>query len=173
MTEDPRLQRTQFAARAATLAEQFRNAVAACPVGAHVGEMTAPEGSTGGGVQALQHIRLVPEGGKGRTFVVGNANRLQRLAELRSLAYVDRVSMDRFGEPTGLDPAEYAHFLAGAGQFLEMFGLSVTLVNVPPGEPERTGWVGPTLGGFIAWSVLVLAVGVVMGVLATRLGLVR
>ena len=169
MTEDPRLQRTQFAARAATLASQFQNAVEEYRVGVHKGQMTAPEESTGGGVLALQHIRLVPMNGRGRSYVVGNANRADRVAELRSLAYVDRLSQDRFGERTGLDPAEYAHFLAGAGQFLEMFGLAVTLVNVPAEGPEPEGWVGPTFGGFVAWSVLVLAIGMMLGVLAARI----
>jgi hypothetical protein len=173
MENDPRLERTQFASRAATLAEQFRNAVADCPVGSHLGEMTAPEASTGGGVQALQHIRLVPSRGQGRAYVVGKANRGERMAELRSLAYVDRVSMERFGRPTGFDPGEYEQFLAAAGQFLEMFGLTVTLVNVPADDPSSRGGVTLTVGGFMAWSVFVLVIGGVVGVLATRLGWVR
>jgi hypothetical protein len=168
MTTDPRLQRTKFAARAATLAEQFRNAVEDHPVGTYRGEMTSPEGSTGGGVQALQHIRLVPVDGRGRTYVVGNANRAERRAELRTLEYVDRVSIERFRAPTGLDPAAYAAFVGAASQFLEMFGLDVTLA-----QPPARGFAGLGDGAasrlmLVAWSMLMLAIGVVLGVLAEQ-----
>jgi hypothetical protein len=173
---DPRLLRTKYAAQAATLAEQFRVAVQAFPVGLHQGEMTAPEGSTGGGVRALQHIRLVPMEGGGRTFVVGNANRAERVAELRSLDYVDRVSIERFGEPTGFDPHAYQAFIARAAQFLDLFGLTVTHST----HAEASRRPAPASGlsvlavfALIMWSLGLLAIGAVLGVVAKEHGWVH
>jgi len=173
MDPDPRLQRTQHAARAATLADQFRRAVVSYPVGPYQGDMTAPEESTAGGVQALQHVRLVPVNGRGRTYVVGNANRSERVAELRSLEFVDRVSRERFGHPSGLDPAAYATFIGGAAEFLEMFGLHVTFADAQTLARATGAWHTPSRGGFIAWSCVVLLTGFALGVLAMRLGWVR
>ena len=54
---------TQYSVKATDLAETFRSTVGRLRVGpyAYAPDMTAPEGpSTGGGVQALQHLRLVP-----------------------------------------------------------------------------------------------------------------
>ncbi len=171
---DPRLQRTQFAAQAASLADHFQMALGAIRVGAHRLEMTAPEGSTGGGVQALQHIRLVPAqpGGPGRVYVVGNANRVGRVAELRSLDYIDRVSLERFGEKTGFDAGQYAAFIASATQFFENFGLTVNYATRavslrPPGAPAA-GAAAPRsrliLALVIVWSLALLAIGVAVGV---------
>lgn len=172
---DKKLLRTQFAARAATLADQFQNAVENHLVGQHKGEMTVPEASTGGGVQSLQHIRLVPPNGAGRIYVVGNANRLARVAELRTLDYVDSVSRARFDEKSGFDPDAYERFLDSAQQFLEMFGLTVSRVAVPPREStERPAKVASAEKGtsrvmlfFIA--LVLVAGGVGVGVLAARL----
>jgi hypothetical protein len=165
---DPRLQRTKFAARAATLADQFRSAVEGYPVGPYRGEMTSPEASTGGGVQALQHIRLVAQGGAGRTYVVGNANRAERKAELRSLEYVDRVSVERFRTPTDLDPAAYAAFVDAAAQFLEMFGLNVMVADPPPRAFSPGGGMLGSRFMLLAWSLLMLAIGAALGVLAMQ-----
>jgi len=174
---DPALHRTKFAAQAATLADQFKNAVRGAPVGGHLGEMTTPEASTGGGVQSLQHIRLVPRAGGGRTYVIGNANRVGAVAELRSLEYVDHVSLERFGERTGFDPQAYAAFLAVATQFLEQFGLTVTLATAPVGgfstratSPHKGGLSGIAIFALVIWSLALVAVGAVLGVVAMSRG---
>jgi hypothetical protein len=172
---DPRLLRTQFAAKAATLADQFGAALASYTVSGHRVEMTAPEGSTGGGVQALQHIRLVPQHPGGRALIVGNANRTTASAELRSLAYLDEVSLERFGERTGLDPQQYASFVAAASSFLDKFGLAVTQVmQAPPARPAppshklKAGFSPVMVAVIVIWSVAVLAIGLAVGVMATR-----
>jgi hypothetical protein len=173
---DLRLLRTQFAAQAASFAETFRSAVEDFPVGEHRGEMTAPEASTGGGVQALQHIRLVPPAGHGRTYVVGNANPAQKMAELRSLAYVDGVSIVRFGEPSGLDRQAYAAFTDRAAQFLEMLDFTVIHAAHPPPTRSSQPNTGPSsviVFAFIVWSLALLAVGMVLGVLARQHGWIR
>jgi hypothetical protein len=167
---DPRLKRTAFAARAATLAEQFQSAVSDIALGQHRAEMTAPEASTGGGVQALQHIRLVPKSGQGRIYVVGNANRIQRVAELRTLTYVDTVSEERWGELSGLDPTAYAAFLTAATECLEMLGCKVTRVDVAPrsmrppapAPPRSSIWLQLVLG------LVLLALGCGIGLLLRR-----
>jgi hypothetical protein len=169
---DNKLLRTQYAARAATLADQFKGAAADCPVGQHKGEMTVPQASTGGGVQSLQHIRLVPPDGKGRTHVVGNANRIARVAELRTLEYVDSVSLARFDELTGFDPGDYKRFLDVAQQFLEMFGLTVTRVaTAPPAASMRPGppSAGTSRGLLVFLAVLLVIGGVGLGLIAARL----
>ncbi len=173
---DPRLQRTKFAAHAATLAEQFEGALMGRTVGAHRLEMTAPEGSTGGGVQALQHIRLVPgeEAPPGaKTYVVGNANRTTKTAELRSLEYVDQVSSQRFGERTGFDAVQYRDCMTEAARFLTAWGMVVTQLTSPPAgaltaPKKRAGMSRSALVVLLVWSVAVLAIGLVVGVLATR-----
>jgi len=171
---DPRLKRTAFAAHAATLADEFEGALMGHTVGAHRLEMTAPEGSTGGGVQALQHIRLVPgdEAPPGtRTYVVGNANRATKMAELRPLDYVDQVSLQRFGERTGFDEAQYGACMAEAARFLSTWGLTVTRVAAPPaagGPKKKPGVSRLVLVAIIIWTVAILGVGLVVGVLATQ-----
>ena len=53
--------RTEFSIQASTLADSYRSTVGRLRVAPHgyCPDMTAPEGqSTGGGVQAMQHLRL-------------------------------------------------------------------------------------------------------------------
>jgi hypothetical protein len=174
---DPRLARTQYAAQAASLADQFTLAMQKYAVSGHRVEMTAPETSTAGGVQSLQHIRLVPPPSQagGRSCVIGNANRATKTAEIRTLDYLDQVSLDRFGERTGFDPGQYAALVAATGQFLEMFGLRVVhashavSLRPPPAQvPAKGGFSPLVVVVVIIWSIAVLAIGLVVGVIATR-----
>jgi hypothetical protein len=171
------LLRTQFAAQAVSFAETFKRAVKDFPVGQHRAEMTAPEGSTGGGVQALQHIRLVPPEGAGHSYVVGNANPAEKTAELRSLAYVDGVSVARFGAPSGLDPQAYAAFIDRAGKFLEMLNFRVVQATQPPAPPRPPQAIAPRsrlpVVVLVVWSVALLAVGVLFGIMALHRGWFR
>src|SRR5438477_5853989 len=57
--------------------------------------MTAPEGSTGGGVRALQHITLISK--DGFVLVVGAANGAEKTAELKTLGYTLTICKQRFG----------------------------------------------------------------------------
>lgn len=171
---DPRLKRTKFAAHAATFAEEFEAALSGHTVGAHRLDMTAPEGSTGGGVQALQHIRLVPaeDAPRGtRTYVVGNASRATKTAELRSLEYVDQTSLQRFGETTGFDAQQYGASMNEAAKFLSTWGMTVLRVSAPPAlsAPRKArGLPRFVVILIVVWTVAVLAIGLVVGVLATQ-----
>ena len=70
---------TQFAMKALDMAEMFRIRVGTVPVQGSVPfrvELGTPDGpSTGGGRQALQAIKLIPEGAGG-TLVAGHANKV-------------------------------------------------------------------------------------------------
>jgi len=169
---DPRLKRTKFAAHSATLAEQFEAAIIDFPVGTHRLEMTVPEGSTGSGVQALQHIRLVPsEDETAKTYVVGNADRVKKIAELRSLEYVDQVSMQRFGARTGFDPNQYAACIGAAAKFLSTWGMTVTQMSAPVATGEtakKKGLSTLMIVMIVVWSVAAIAIGLVVGVIVMR-----
>lgn len=94
-------------------------------------ELTAPDGvSTGGGVQALQHIRLVPQKQGFSPLLIGHAHPVDKTAELRSFEYVDLAHQQRFKQPVQLDREQYQQFLQAARNFLEV--LQVTVVHAGP-----------------------------------------
>jgi hypothetical protein len=133
---DKKMLQTQFSVRATDLAETFRSAIGRINVGPHgyVPDMTKPEGpSTGGGVQAMQHLRLVPPKPSMPTLVVGHVNQRDGSAELRTLHYVDSMCRERFKQGAPLDPEEYAKFVQAAQAFLGACGLRVSLAS-PPAE---------------------------------------
>jgi len=125
---------TQFSVKATSLAESFAATVGRMRVGpyGYTPNMTAPEGpSTGGGVQALQHIRLLPPQPNMPTLVVGHANQKDAAAELRTLEHVDAICRDRFRQGAPLDPAAYAQFLQSAQGFLTACGMRVSFAGPP------------------------------------------
>jgi hypothetical protein len=127
---------TQYSVKASDLAESFRSTVGRLRVGpyAYAPDMTAPEGpSTGGGVQALQHLRLVPPQTNMPTLVVGHVNQRDRLAQLRTLEHVDAICRERFKLGAPLDAAQYQMFLQSAQGFLAACGLQVTF-ETPPAD---------------------------------------
>src|SRR5579884_3044978 len=112
---------TVFSLQASSLADSFRSTVGRLHLGPHgyTPDMTAPEGpSTGGGVQAMQHMRLVPPQGDMPTLVVGHANRREGAAELRTWEHVDAICRERFKQGAPIDPAQYEQFLQSAQGFL-------------------------------------------------------
>src|SRR5688500_15121988 len=88
-----------FAMKALDLAEMFRLMVASKPVAGPTPfrvELGTPDGpSTGGGKQALQAIKLVPEGA-GPTVVAGHANKAGGKAELRTYNCLAQQHAQRF-----------------------------------------------------------------------------
>jgi hypothetical protein len=126
--------RTQFSIQASTLADSYRSTVGRLRVGPHdyAPDMTAPDGqSTGGGVQALQHLRLVPTQGNLPTLLVGHANQRDGAAELRTWEHVDAICRERFKQRAPLDPAQYQQFLQSAEGFLAACGLRVSFAPTP------------------------------------------
>jgi hypothetical protein len=126
--------RTQFSIQASTLAESYRGTVGRLRVGPHdyAPDMTSPDGqSTGGGVQALQHLRLVPGLATMPTLLVGHANQRDHAAELRTWEHVDAICRERYKQPAPIDPAQYQQFLQSAEGFLAACGLRVTFAPTP------------------------------------------
>jgi hypothetical protein len=107
-------QHTAFAGQAVSLADLFKYAFSkkklAGPVN-YTPELSTPEGpSTGGGKQALQHVKLVPD--SGATLVIGTANMVEKSCELRTFRHMDDVHRQRFkGSPFNADPAQYTALL--------------------------------------------------------------
>ena len=105
-------------------------------------EMTVPEGpSTAGGVQALQHLRLVPGAAGFPTLVVGHANHADGHAELRTFDHVDAIHRTRFKRPLDLDRARYDECMTLARHVLEALHLQTAVVGPPAdiGEPPESG----------------------------------
>jgi hypothetical protein len=125
---------TQFALQATGLADSFRTTVGQLRLGPHgyVPDMTSPEGpSTGGGVQAMQHLRLVAPQAALPTLVVGHANMREGTAELRTWEHVDAICRERSGHGVPFDPSQYQEFLQSAQGFLAACGLRVVLSPTP------------------------------------------
>lgn len=130
---------TQFALRAMSLAERFAQMCGKHQVeGDHTqwhAELSKPDGpSTGGGKQAVQHIKLVP--GEGVTFVIGQANQVDGRVELRSFGCLAQIHRRRFrGEPIPFDQGTYEALLERMRQFFSAMQMQVTLVDTLP-TPE-------------------------------------
>ncbi len=162
------LLRTKVAQSAAEFAGTFNIAFGRnrLPPADYQPEMMAPEGqSTGGGVAAMQHLRLVPraegESAGRANLVIGSATAAERIAELRTFEALDEAHRKHFaGEPVMLDRASYSRFLLKLQGFFEAQGFLVTLV-----EPSATQAPAPAsrnalVTGFLLGLVVVaLALG--------------
>jgi hypothetical protein len=103
-------QHTAFAGQAVGLADLFRYGFSKKRLEGPVNytpELSSPDGdSTGGGKQALQHVKLVPD--SGATLVIGTANIVDKSCELRTFRHMDDVHRQRFkGQPFKADPTKY------------------------------------------------------------------
>jgi hypothetical protein len=130
--------RTRFAVRALDFAETFNAGLGALSLkpGAYQPQLTTPEGpSTGGGVQAVQHVRLIPTRQGFPSILVGSANQRIGTAELRSFEYVDSVHRERWNRPVPLDRHDYEDFLNAMKNFFESNQLVVTIAD--PGSGPR------------------------------------
>jgi hypothetical protein len=126
---------TMFAGMAFGLAELFKHSVGKMRLKGDVTysvELSAPEGeSTAGGKQALQHVKLVPDGG-GPTLVIGTANAVEKLAEMRTYKHVDELHRQRFkGAPFDVQMGEYETVVEAARKFFTDYKYTVTVVDAP------------------------------------------
>ncbi|MBX3191557.1 MAG: hypothetical protein KF819_31475 [Labilithrix sp.] len=157
---------TQYSSHANTIADTFRAAFAKTKVGDHTVEMTAPEGSTGGGLLALQHITLKPE--SGMALVVGTVNAGEKRVELRSYAHVAKVSMDRFKRPLTFDEPSYGAYVDKATTILSAFGLDVVVSDAgsaPTLDEEEAPLASspPPKRSWLPIALFVIAVGLAIG----------
>lgn len=121
---------TQYSAHANTIADTYRAAFRETKVGEYTVEMTAPEGSTKGGLLALQHLTLKPP--SGMVLVVGVIHAGDKRAEVRSYASVKAMHEERFKRPLPFDENAYAVFSEKSHAILSAFGLAVTVVDASP-----------------------------------------
>jgi hypothetical protein len=168
--------RTQFSIKASTLADSYRSTVGRLKVGPHgySPDMTAPEGqSTGGGVQAMQHLRLLPPEASMPTLLVGHANQRDGNAELRTWEHVDALCRERFKQGAPLDPAQYEQFLQSAQGFLAACGLRVSVAPTPEEmfvrrgrDPASAGDTGEAIAptGGRTWPWIVIGGGLALAV---------
>jgi hypothetical protein len=168
---------TFHALKASDLAAAFNDALRRLRLhpGDYGAELTKPEGpSTAGGVQAMQHVRLVPRQAGLPTLVAGHANFSEERAELRTFEHLDAVHRQRFRKPLALDRGQYEEFLRLAKQILEVLHLKTAITGTPldladdEAPPSRgKSWV-------VALVVVVALAGLgaalwKMGVLATAM----
>jgi hypothetical protein len=124
--------RTQFAMQAYGFAELFNLKVGDQKVAGFRVELSAPEGpSTGGGAQAVQHVKLVPEG-EGTVIVAGSANQVERSAEIRTYEYLADLHAQRFkGAGLPIDRATYQSLVGRMQTFFAEQSLRVVLLDAP------------------------------------------
>ena len=171
---EPRIEvlRTRLARRFTTLADEVTAALADFRIGAGAWqpELTAPTGmSTGGGKQALQHLRLRPTRQGHLPLVGGLVNAGAKTAELRDHDYMVALQRARLGgKALEITPAEWEQLLRKAEMVLRAEGIATTRVTTPaelrapgPGQPRVTsrtlafvalGIIGP-LALLVVWRV--------------------
>ena len=162
---DPK--RTAFAMQALGLAETFNIMLQAervkGPVTYRV-ELSAPDGpSTGGGKQATQHVKLIPEGGGG-TVVAGSANQAESWAELRSFEHLQILHSQRYkGAEVPINRVQYNELLRKLQSFFDERGLHVRRARMPSGGSPITqsrGASGMLVIAFILVAALASAAGI-------------
>ena len=173
---------TFHAIQASDLASAFNEALKKVRLepGDYGVELTAPEGpSTAGGVQALQHVRLVPTRPGFSTLVIGHANHADGRAELRTYDYVDAAHWQRFRRPLALDRGQYDQALGLAKQMLEVMRLTTSLAGPPadvlapasgtlPTEPRR--FPRGVTAGVVAGCIVLAGIGIWALLNASHLG---
>jgi hypothetical protein len=155
-----------MAAKALSLAELFEGGFATGldgPVRFRI-ELAAPDGpSTGGGKQAVQHIKLIPVDG-GTTIVIGSANLARYAAEIRTFEHIAELHAQRFkGARIPVDVARYRELTQRLATFFKAMGLTTTFAELegPPGSTPAAPSAGPS------WLILVaIAFGVAIAAVA-------
>jgi hypothetical protein len=151
---------TQLAGKAMDMAEMF-DTVLSSPFPGWRAEAAAPVGpSTGGGLQARQHLSLIsPDGGR---IAIGSVDWPQNKASLRSHAVVNAVHLQRFGRSLPIMATDYQAFIDRLVLFLKGVNVSVQLDHsIPQGgsvHPPAPMQAGSTAR---VW-VVVLLIALVM-----------
>src|SRR5262249_3676098 len=145
--------------QAISLADWFNAEVGDRRVSGYKVKLAAPEGpSTGGGMQALQHISLIPDAG-GATITAGSANQVTKVAELRSHQYPEQRHRQRCGGKSfPLDRVSYNELLKRMQAFFTKQRLAIVLLDSSPaaGRPQSRAGVmllGVLIAVFTAGAV--------------------
>lgn len=126
---------TQVAVQVRELAQQLNDAFQRVRIspGEYSPELTEPEGpSTSRGAHAMQHLRLVAKAPGWPTLVIGQVNKVEGKAELRTYEHLDVIHKERFGKPLELNQAEYERFVDMAKSFLGVHKIETQLAGPPP-----------------------------------------
>lgn len=130
-------------------------------------EITSPDGpSTGGGVQAMQHVMLIPVQG-GAPLVVGHANKADRSAQIRTYEHVASQFRTRFKSEVPFKREDYDAFIGQVWNFLQSQQLVVTAEPfTPPAAiaPQGSGGRGVILLLVGTAIVVALAVAIALNV---------
>jgi hypothetical protein len=109
--------RTRLAKKFVSLADDVNEEFQEFSIGAGAWgvELTAPQGmSTGGGKQALQHLRMRPKRPGYSVLVGGTVNQVEKVAELRDYAHMCMMHEVRFRKRLEITRAEWEQFLRKA-----------------------------------------------------------
>jgi hypothetical protein len=125
-------------------------------------EISAPEGpSTGGGKQAVQHIKMIPE--QGPTIVIGSVNQVEMTAELRTFEYLAYVHARRFkGAAVPLEQGPYNQLLKKIQAFCASCGLRLLMTDVPrtpDGKPIPMRYGSPLWMGYAIFALGLIVTG--------------
>lgn len=172
MDREPSIEqlRTRLARRFTSLADDVTERFAEFEIGAGAwrAELMAPEGmSTGGGKQALQHLRLRPKRQGHHMLVGGLVNSVTRTAELRDYDYMVALHHARFGaeRDLGITNGEWEQFLRKTEVVLRAEGIASTRVP-PPRELHLRARQGPGVN----WRTIALVALLITAPLALLVG---
>ena len=136
--------RTRMARKFTTLADEVTECFDGFYIGGgdYVVELLAPEGqTTGGGRQALQHLRLRPRRQGYADVVAGSVNPIEKHAELRTFEHAFLVHQIRFKKPLEITSAEWEQLLRKAEVVLQLANIESARVGPSPDllrESRRT-----------------------------------
>lgn len=127
--------RTRVASQAASLAETVTDGFDGFAMGAgsYGVDLSTPDGpSTGGGVQARQHLRLVPRRKGYPIIVAGTVDPVTSTAEIRTFEHVAILHELRFERPVEITEDEYAEFLRKAAVVMNLARVRAREVGPSP-----------------------------------------
>jgi hypothetical protein len=127
--------RTRMARKFTTLADEVTECFEGFTIGGgdYIVELLAPEGlSTGGGKQALQHLRLRPRRQGYGIIVAGSVNPVEKFAELRTFEHVFLVHEIRFGKGVEITASEWEQLLRKAEVVLQLANIESARVGPSP-----------------------------------------
>jgi hypothetical protein len=166
--------RTRMARKFTTLADE----VTECFVDFHIGggdyvvELLAPEGqTTGGGKQALQHLRLRPRRQGHADVIAGSVNPVEKHAELRTFEHAHLVYEMRFKKGFDITPQEWEQLLRKAEIVLQLANIETVRVGPSPDllrdarATKRGRRVPP---GVLALFLVVVALATAVAALVVR-----
>jgi hypothetical protein len=174
--QTPDALRTRLARKFVSLADTMNEAFNGFAIGAGAWnvELTVPQGmSTGGGKQALQHVRLVPRRPGYNVFVAATVNQVERRADLRDFDHVAIMHEVRHRAALEISPQEWEQFLRKAEVVLNGAGIQ-SMRTPPPREllEQRRSAMRVSKGAIVALVVVLILAAVVMWrvILALRAG---